>query len=66
MPGVPVAGIHRLKPSQISLRPKTPSDQQFHNDSRFDSNMAMTAWVFFVGNVSTACIAHPEGTRISA
>ncbi len=42
------------------------SDEHAHNDLRFDSNMEMTAWVLIVGNVSTICIAHPEGARVSA
>jgi hypothetical protein len=66
MPGVPVARINRLiaqpgiTPTQDTVR--RADSQRF----AFDSNMEMTTWVLIVGNVSTACIVHPEGTRVSA
>ena len=66
MPGKPVARINHLIASQTSLRPNTPSDEQAHNDSRFDSSMEITAWTLIVDNGSTACIVHLEGMKVSA
>ena len=43
MPGEPVARINRLIAQPEITPTKTPSDEQAHNDSRFDSNMDMTA-----------------------
>jgi len=64
MPGVPVARINRLI-AQPDINP-TQDAVRRAGSQRFDSNMGMTAWVLIVGNVSTVCIAHPEGTRVSA
>ena len=64
MPGVPVARINRLI-AQPDITPTQDAVRQT-GSQRFDSTMEMTAWVLLVGNMPTACIAHQEGTRVSA
>ena len=64
MPGESAARTNLSQSSQKRCQPKMPSDELVQNDSRFDSRMEMTAWVLIVGNGSTLCVVHPEGTRI--
>lgn len=66
MPGEPVARINRLiaqpdiTPTQDAVR--QAGSQRF----AFDSNKEMTAWTLIVDNGSTACIVHPDRTKVSA